>query len=322
MHTDAPLTDAPERGGAAAADAPTGAPVRPTPPADPLSHRLLDAEEERDALKRAHAARLVAALSPDALPSALAARRTQVIADGTAARTKLVEHNIRLAVKFSRRYRGDALEDADLRQEAFAGLVLAVDRYDPALGFRFTTYASWWIRQRCGRAVKTTGRMVRVPEGMEHALAAAKEIDSRYRSPDEAKQTGDALADELGINRRRFVAAQVATVHPRSLDQQLPSRSGHGTATTLGDLIADESPDVADQVSTSLLSGQVRDLVGTLQPHERVVLALRFGLDGSPPATLREVGEHMGWTHERVRLVERDAVARLRHMAAARALEA
>lgn len=270
-------------------------------------HRLLDAEEERDALKRAHAslsARDLLESRGDDHPQAEILR--QVVEEGVRSRDKLVAHNLRLAIRFSHRYRGGELDDADLMQEAVSGLMQAIDRFDPATGFRFTTYATWWIRQRCGRAVRREGRLVRIPENVEDALHKARAASVAAGG----RVDPEALAAEAGVDRSRFLAAWNAVGTPRSLDVRLTTAEGEGS--TLGDRIADPAPDPEQRTVSMLLAEQVRGMLDALDPWSKTVLVLRFGLDGQPPTSLRETAARLGCTHERVRQVEIEALRTLR----------
>lgn len=246
-------------------------------------------------------------LSPD--------RRRQLkneIQEAEAAREALIKANQRLVISVAKRYRGLGVPFLDLIQEGNLGLMRAVERFDPNKGNRLSTYAMWWIRQSIIRAVANLSRTIRVPihagERERKLRKVAQELQqSLGRTP-----TANELAIELGLTPRQVQRLQNMGQQAVSLDQ--PIREGEADGSSLADLIEDEnSLAPADLAAQRLLRDDVSAVLADLKPREAEVLRLRYGLEGERVHTLKEVGELMGVTRERVRQLEMRALRKLRH---------
>ena len=237
----------------------------------------------------------------------------RVEAGDAQARGEFATANLRLVVSVAKHYVGRGLPLLDLIQEGNLGLLAAVPKFDWRLGFRFSTYASWWIRQAIARAIADTGRTIRVPAHVSSELAALRRAEGMLtqrlgRDPHD----GD-LAAELGTDVGRVRALRLAAQVPASLDQPVDGEEGE---TTLGTLLGLEDPAVAEPaaaVDAALLRRETARLLDELlTPQERLVLVRRFGLDGEDPATLDDVAAELGLSRSRVGQLEVKALHKLR----------
>jgi RNA polymerase primary sigma factor len=224
------------------------------------------------------------------------------------ARNHLVRANLRLAVRVARAYQGRGLELVDLVAEGTLGLIRAAELFDPSAGTRFSTYAFYWIKQSIGRALVNTAPAIRLPDGMARLLARWHLATAALREELGRPPTEEEVAERMSLSARKLRLVRDA-LRTRNA---APAAEWDGGGRGLEELVADgssEAPDVALACGEEL--GEAMRLVEALEPRQREVLRLRFGLGGQGPKTLREIGERLRLTRERVRQIERQALARL-----------
>ncbi len=245
-------------------------------------------------------------------------RLEALMQDGLLARDHLIKANTRLVVSIAKRYMGRGVPFLDLIQEGNLGLMKAVEKYDVHRGFRFSTYATWWIRQTITRSIADQARTIRVPVHMidriRQTYKATHELEQRLgRIP-----TPEELAVEMGLDLKKIQWILKVSWLPLSLESPV----GDDEDSELGMFIEDEfSPTPIQSAYQSMLKEKIDEVLGTLSPREARVLRLRFGLDTGTPYTLEEVGEKFGLTRERIRQIEGKALRRLRHPRRARQLK-
>lgn len=222
-----------------------------------------------------------------------------------AARRRLVEMNLRLVVSLAKRYRGYGLPFEDLIQEGNLGLIKAVDRFDPERGNRFSTYATWWIRQRIGRALSNNGRVIRVPVYMREKMRKASRGMAELAIDLGREPTDGEIAEMLGWEVEELVAVRSATPDAISLDQPV---STERSDSRVGDHVIDgDASDVPERVLEEIESIQLKKAIDRLPERARVVLVRRYGLDGREPATLAQLATELRISKERVRQLQSEA---------------
>ncbi len=232
------------------------------------------------------------------------------IEDGRDARDHLIKANTRLVVSIAKRYMGRGVPFLDLIQEGNLGLMKAVEKFDYKRGYRFSTYATWWIRQTITRAIADQGRTIRVPVHMSdrirHLYKTARELEQRHGR----KPTPEEIANEMDLEPRKVQWMLKVSWRPLSLERPV----GEDDENELGNFIEDESmPTPLQSAYHNLLHEKLEQVLSTLSPREARILRLRFGLQNGRSYTLEEVGQKFGLTRERIRQIEGKALRRLRH---------
>jgi RNA polymerase primary sigma factor len=240
-----------------------------------------------------------------------------LIQDGLQAREHLIKANTRLVVSIAKKYIGRGVPFLDLIQEGNLGLMKSIEKYDYRRGFRFSTYATWWIRQTITRAIADQGRTIRVPVHMTDRIRVmykkAHELEQKLGRP----PTTQELAGEMSLDTRKIHWMLQVSWSPLSLESPV----GDDEDTEFGMFVEDEvTPSPSQLVYENMLRERVNEVLSTLSPREARILRLRFGLDNDRPYTLEEVGQKFGLTRERIRQIEGKALRRLRHPCRARML--
>ncbi|NSW54027.1 MAG: sigma-70 family RNA polymerase sigma factor [Anaerolineae bacterium] len=244
----------------------------------------------------------------------------QVIDEGCTAREHLIKANTRLVVSIAKRYVGRGVHFLDLIQEGNLGLMKAVEKYEYWRGFRFSTYATWWIRQTITRAIADQGRTIRVPVHMIDRIRNMYRLMQEMEQELDRKPTPEELAAKMNVSLGKVNWMLKVSWLPLSLES--PVNDGNGEEETeLGMFVEDElSPNPIQSTHDDLLQEKITEVLRTLPPREERILRLRFGLENGRVYTLEEVGEKFGLTRERIRQIEGKALCRLRHPRRARKL--
>lgn len=241
------------------------------------------------------------------------------IAEGDqSAKNELVEANLRLVVSLARHYQGCGLSYQDLIQEGNIGLIKAAEKFDVSKGFRFSTYASWWIKQALSRAIADQSRTIRIPVHMTENINKFKKIERELLSKLNREPKIKEIADAMGISEKQAKEIQSYIVEPTSLDIQV----GDDDDTTIGSFIEDTHFVNPESAYIKESNGDVVNAVlDTLSDREANILRLRFGIGGKKAMTLEEVGKEYGLTRERIRQIEAKALRKLRHPSRANILK-
>jgi RNA polymerase primary sigma factor len=278
---------------------------------------LLNAEEEVELAKRIeaglYAAERVRKAEEEQSEKLVPQMRRDlrwIVRDGERAKNHLLEANLRLVVSLAKRYTGRGMAFLDLIQEGNLGLIRAVEKFDYTKGYKFSTYATWWIRQAITRAMADQARTIRIPVHMVEVINKLGRIQRELLQDLGREPTPEELAKEMDITPEKVLEIQQYAREPISLDQTI----GDEGDSQLGDFIEDSEAVVAvDAVSFTLLQDQLQSVLATLSEREAGVVRLRFGLTDGQPRTLDEIGQVYGVTRERIRQIESKTMSKLRH---------
>ncbi|QWF77452.1 sigma-70 family RNA polymerase sigma factor [Amycolatopsis sp. CA-230715] len=272
---------------------------------------LLTAADEVELAKRIEAG-VFAAHMLDTAENLTPKRRSELSAlvrDGHVAKNHLLEANLRLVVSLAKRYTGRGMPLLDLIQEGNLGLIRAVEKFDYSKGFKFSTYATWWIRQAITRGMADQGRTIRLPVHLVEQVNKLARIKRDLHQQLGREATNEELAAESGIAAEKVSDLLDHARDPVSLDMPV----GTEEDAPLGDFIEDsEATDAESAVISGLLQDDLRRVLATLDDREQHVIRLRYGLDDGQPRTLDQIGKHFGLSRERVRQIEREVMSKLR----------
>jgi RNA polymerase sigma factor (sigma-70 family) len=227
---------------------------------------------------------------------------------GKDATEEFLKANLRLVISIAKKYRASGVPLLDLIQDGNLGLMQAVEKFDWRRGFKFSTSASWWIRQAIIRGIANAGRTIRLPVHISDRLLRLERANGQLEATLGRSPTRAELATEVGLSQAKVVQALGYAAEPLSLSDPL------GEDGELGDFVEDHSaPSPVEGAEAALLAQETTKLLGSLSEREREILRLRFGLDRGKPRTLKQVGQHLHLSHERIRQIEVEAMSKLRH---------
>jgi len=247
----------------------------------------------------------------ESLPADEAGELQLLADDGDMAKSALIQANLRLVVSIAKRYVGRGMQLLDLVQEGNMGLMRAVEKFDHTKGFKFSTYATWWIRQAITRSIADQARTIRIPVHMVESINKVHRVQRQIVQELEREPTVEELAERVGLTPERVREIQRISLDPLSLDSPI----GEEDDSFLGDFIKDDDADEPLDIATrQMLQEAVNEVLGELNDREREVVRMRFGLgDNTEARTLEEVGKEFGVTRERIRQIESKTLAKLRH---------
>jgi RNA polymerase primary sigma factor len=268
--------------------------------------------ELKDASTRAEFAKYLEAEKPG-----LAAHFEHIKKEGREAAEHMIKANLRLVLSMAKKYRARGMPLSDLIQEGNIGLMRAVEKFDYRRGFKFSTYATWWIRQAINRVISDQSRTIRLPVHTVETITKMNNARQKLLQKLGRKPTSDELASEMGVETDKVDwLVGVLYAEPVSLDIPIGDDDSQ-----LSDFIEDDvSPAPEDEAANSMLRQQFRDILGSLTERERKIIELRYGLENEQGLTLKEVGHEFGLTRERIRQIEKEALAKLRHPSRSRKL--
>lgn len=290
--------------------------------AEPEAEAEIEALEDFDLVSLAHSDNLRLYLHEIARIQLLSAQDELILArrvqqNNHEARNALIEANLRLVVHVAKRYLGQGMDLEDLIGEGNIGLIRAVSKFDPSKGFRFSTYAHWWIKQAISRSLIEGARAVRLPVYIMEEVMRIRRMTRQLYQEQGREPTTDDVAHALGLTPERVRELMVWTDRIYSLDAPISDEDEN----TMGDVVQDEhTPSPSDMIERELLRQEVRRILRNLNPRERQVIELRFGLVDDHDYTLEEVGKRLKVTRERVRQIEERAIRKLRHPQMSRVL--
>jgi RNA polymerase nonessential primary-like sigma factor len=272
---------------------------------------LLTAAEEVELAKRIEAGVFAQHMLETAenLPDNRRAELKMLVRDGHRAKNHLLEANLRLVVSLAKRYTGRGMPLQDLNQEGNLGLIRAVEKFDYTKGFKFSTYATWWIRQAITRGMADQGRTIRLPVHLVEQVNKLARIKRDLHQQMGREATNDELAREAGLTPEKVADLLDHARDPVSLDMPVGSEED----APLGDFIEDgEAADAESAVISGLLQDDLRRVLATLEEREQSVIRMRYGIDDGQPRTLDQIGKRFGLSRERVRQIEREVMSKLR----------
>jgi RNA polymerase primary sigma factor len=280
---------------------------------------LLTAEQEVDLAKRIEAGLYAEyKLETEAgLDEPARAELEEVAADGRRAKAHMLEANLRLVVSVAKKYSDRGLSLLDVVQEGNLGLIRAVEKFDYTKGYKFSTYAMWWIRQAIQRGFADSARTIRLPVHVLEMLSKLSRVERDMHQQLGREPTPEELAIELDRTPDQIEELLRTSRQPISLDSTI----GEDGETSIGDLIEDiDAPEASELVDRQLMADELRRALADLTPREAIIMSMRFGLFDGNPHTLDEIGKHLGLTRERIRQLEKQSLSKLRHPSRAQPL--